>query len=234
LPAIEQFSCNNTEIPRQNTLRVDTHRRAGTIGLGKKRGGPLFIPSTYLRPLSPKAGSRPFPIGDLLNPTSAEAPAHIGIGFQSPESSAAHVGAGRTPITPIRVLCVDDCPRIRGAWERLLSLQSDMRAVAMLDGIADLPRLCREHGPDVIILDLNLGRGDALQAVRSLLTSLPEARVLIYSGCSEQSVIDQCIEAGVWGYVGKETEPGVVLKAVRQIARGEAVFPPPAPFDSRS
>lgn len=125
----------------------------------------------------------------------------------------------------IRVVCVDDCPRVLAAWSRLLGLQPDMETIATLETSATLAELVASGRPDVVVMDLSLSDGESLPAVQSLVHKEPDTRVLMYSGHSDQQVVDRCVEAGAWGFVGKDSEPAVVLEAIRRIARGEAVFP---------
>jgi DNA-binding NarL/FixJ family response regulator len=100
-----------------------------------------------------------------------------------------------------------------------------MEAVATLETSETLAELVASGHPDVVVMDLSLGDGESLPAVQSLMGKEPEARVLMYSGHSDQQVVDRCVEAGAWGFVGKDAEPSIVLEAIRRIARGEAVFP---------
>ena len=127
----------------------------------------------------------------------------------------------------IRVVCVDDCPRVLAAWARLLGIQPDMESVAILESGSMLPDIFEAGRPDVVVMDLSLSEGNSLPTLQALITQQPEARVLVYSGHSGQQVVDRCIAAGAWGFIGKDAEPSIVLDSIRRIARGEAVFPTP-------
>jgi two-component system response regulator DesR len=127
--------------------------------------------------------------------------------------------------TPIRVLCVDDNPKLTAAWDRLVGQQPDMEIVGLLHSADDLVPRAIELKPDVVLLDLTMDGRDPLDAAVELARVAPAARILIYSGHNDQDVIDRAMDAGAWGFVGKDDEPTRILEAIRAIAGGQTFVP---------
>lgn len=125
----------------------------------------------------------------------------------------------------IRVLCVDDNPKLRAAWGRLLDREPDLELVGVLSRADELVETAQSRSADVVLLDLTMEGKDPLEAVIELSQRRPGTRVVIYSGSSEAEHVDRAIAAGAWGYVDKLAEPGRVVDAIRRVARGEIVLP---------
>lgn len=127
----------------------------------------------------------------------------------------------------IRLVCVDDSSLLVSAWQRLFSLQPDIRVVATAesaDGLLDLVRECKPH---VVMIDMTMRGRDPLDAIVELSTARPEARVLVFSGMSDQGLVEKCLTAGAWGFIGKHSDPPKVIEAVRAVASGRVVVPAP-------
>lgn len=100
-----------------------------------------------------------------------------------------------------------------------------MRLVAALPDTQRLVEAARTHEPHVIVMDLDLGGQNAMEALPGLISQLPNLRVIIYSGSYTHDVIDQCLDSGAWGLVGKHADPSEVLRAIRVVAHGGVYFP---------
>lgn len=124
----------------------------------------------------------------------------------------------------IRVLFVDDDPKLRRLWTRVLEQQDDMTVVTALATADDLPAHVPD-GPAVVLLDLTMPGRHPLDALTEINQNNPDCRVILYSGHSDPDTIRKALEAGAWGMVDKTTPPEEVLQAIRTVARGDAVFP---------
>ncbi|MCC6426410.1 MAG: response regulator [Phycisphaerales bacterium] len=85
----------------------------------------------------------------------------------------------------LRVMVVDDEPRLCAAWERLLSVQTDMELVRTLDRADHLAAEVAEHAPDVVLLDLPMPDEDPLTASARCLCFDPR----LASSCTAASTI---------------------------------------------
>jgi NarL family two-component system response regulator LiaR len=92
--------------------------------------------------------------------------------------------------------------------------------------IANEPGMAEELQPDVILLDLMMPRQDGLETIRQLKDRHSTARVLILTSFSEDDKVFPAIKAGALGYLLKDAMPEQLLKAIRDVHRGESSLHP--------
>lgn len=128
----------------------------------------------------------------------------------------------------IRVLIVDDHGLFRIGLASLLSGFQDIEVVAQASGGRMGVRLALELRPDVVLMDVRMPDVDGLDATRKILEQQPEARVVALTVASNEEDIAAVIEAGVCGFLAKDTPLDGVLQAVRAAAQGVAWLSPRA------
>jgi two-component system response regulator DesR len=124
---------------------------------------------------------------------------------------------------PIQVLVVDDEPRLRMVWGRVIESQPDMVLVTMLES-ADALDSELPDGPCVVLLDLSMPGRDPLDVAAQVNRESPDCRIIIYSGYSDPDTMQAAADAGAWGFVDKLASVTSILEAIRRVAGGEAVF----------
>lgn len=123
-----------------------------------------------------------------------------------------------TPGT-IRVACVDDHESIRSVMRLVIDSESDMKCVGCLSSCNDLVNEIRLLNPDVVLLDATMPGVNPLTAMADLKEKMPSVKTIIFSAHDNQSFIDSVMRAGAWGYISKNDEPALILRAVREAAR---------------
>ena len=123
--------------------------------------------------------------------------------------------------TPIRVLLVDDHRSILWGLEKLVeSEQPRMEVVGSATNCAEALDLADKVSPDVIVLDIDLGDENGLDAIPRLIAR-SKARVLVLTGLRDPSVHDKAVLAGARGVVEKEDPAETILKAIEKVHGGE-------------
>ncbi len=125
----------------------------------------------------------------------------------------------------IRVLVADDHPVVRAGLGAVIAEQSDLELVAEAENGARAVALFREHRPDVALLDLRMPVMDGVEAIRTIATEFPDARILALTTYEGDADIRRALEAGASGYLLKDMLLTEVLTAVRAVHRGERVIP---------
>jgi NarL family two-component system response regulator LiaR len=127
---------------------------------------------------------------------------------------------------PIRLLIADDHPVVRKGLRALMEDQPDILVVAeAADGNEAVER-AREFKPDVILLDLMMPGKDGLYAIGEIKRERPEARILVLTSYFEDDQVFPAIKAGALGYLLKDSSPQELLRAIRDIARGQSALHP--------
>ena len=126
----------------------------------------------------------------------------------------------------IRVLIVDDHIVVRLGLRTLIQSQPDMEVAAEASNGREVVDMAAKLHPDVILLDLRMPECGGVETVRRLHAAESAARVLILSSFGSEEEIYQALNAGALGYILKSTDSDELLKAIRQVHRGERWIPP--------
>ncbi|MEN5094686.1 response regulator transcription factor [Pseudomonas protegens] len=122
------------------------------------------------------------------------------------------------------VLIVDDHPVVRLAVKVLLE-KNNMRVVAETDNGLDALELVREHGPDVVILDIGIPKLDGLKVLARIKALGLPTEVLVLTSQSIESFCRRCIQLGARGFVNKEEDLGNLVVALNAVLAGYTFYP---------
>ncbi|HXJ73103.1 MAG TPA: response regulator transcription factor [Candidatus Dormibacteraeota bacterium] len=126
----------------------------------------------------------------------------------------------------IRVLLVDDHAIVRAGLKALLEAAADIQVIGEAENGYQAVHESERLRPDVVLLDLAMPRLNGVGAARQIAERVPDARVLILSSYSDAQHLREAIEAGVAGYLMKESAGEELLQAIRETAKGGASFSP--------
>ncbi|MEL6199119.1 MAG: response regulator transcription factor [Pseudomonadota bacterium] len=125
----------------------------------------------------------------------------------------------------IRVVIAEDQAMLRGALATLLSLEDDIELVAdAADGLSALDAV-QEHEPDVLITDIEMPGASGIEIAERIRDARSQTRVLIVTTFSRPGYLQRALNAGVAGYVLKDSSSDALATAVRAVARGERHVP---------
>jgi DNA-binding NarL/FixJ family response regulator len=123
-----------------------------------------------------------------------------------------------------RVVVVEDHPVLCDGLKQLIDAQPDLTCSGVADNTSDAKRLAQQCQPELMILDLRLRAGDALDLIKTLRIENPELKVLVLSQYDELLFAERALRAGAFGYIMKENATDEVLRAVRKVLTGELYF----------
>ena len=90
---------------------------------------------------------------------------------------------------PIRTLLVDDHPVVRYGVKHILDAEDDIEVVGELDGMRGMEDALSSLEPDVVLLDLELGDIDGVDALRQVREMAPNLKVIVYTSHDEEEYI---------------------------------------------
>jgi len=127
---------------------------------------------------------------------------------------------------PIRVLLVDDHAIVRDGIRSLLTTQPDIEVVGEANNGQDAVSMAESLLPDVILMDLVMPGMDGIEAIRRIVDSQPESRILVLTSFSAEDKVFPAIKAGAMGYLLKDCDSEELVRAIHQIFRGESSLHP--------
>jgi two-component system response regulator DesR len=118
----------------------------------------------------------------------------------------------------IRIVIVEDNAVFREALELLLGLRSNLLVVASVsDGEAAVPA-CREHNPDVALMDYRLPGLDGIEATRALKAACPSVAVVALTASANRDEMEALKEAGAVACLTKDQELEEIVDAIHRAA----------------
>ncbi|HET9842716.1 MAG TPA: response regulator transcription factor [Nocardioides sp.] len=127
---------------------------------------------------------------------------------------------------PIRILVADDHPVVRGGLVALLRTIEGLEVVGEASDGATAVREAQLTRPDVVLMDVRMPDLDGVEATRRIRAAVPSTRVLMLTMYDDDATVFTAMQAGAQGYLLKEAEQDEIVRAVRAVVAGEAIFGP--------
>lgn len=125
----------------------------------------------------------------------------------------------------MRILLADDHAVILDGLKAMLEGEDDLEIVEAVQSGSEVLRKLEYHPrPDLLILDINMPDLDGIEVTLAVKKQYPEVRILILSMHSRTEFIKRLVDAGAEGYILKNSGRAELLKAIRQIAKGETYY----------
>lgn len=127
---------------------------------------------------------------------------------------------------PIRVLIADDHGMVRQGLQMFFDGDPEVVIVGEARNGVEAVEMARELSPTVILMDLLMPALDGVEATKQLRKVLPHIHIVAMTSVVEESNIHRAIEAGVIGYVLKDTRPDELREAMLAAAQGRVRLSP--------
>ena len=124
----------------------------------------------------------------------------------------------------IRILLIEPMNLLRGALAATLSLEEDFELVAELGDLDQALDMARAAPPDVAVVNVDLLTEDGLRALAGLNAELPRCATLVLAGPDDSGRLGRALDGHVRGVVGTQAAPCELVRAIRQLVRGERVI----------
>lgn len=128
--------------------------------------------------------------------------------------------------TLIRLAIIDDHEVVRKGLRAFLDLEADIDVVGEADTAAEAVSLVRRLHPHLALLDMRLPDAPGSEVCRTLLSTLPDLRVLVLTSYADEATAVAAVQSGAHGYVLKDVRTDDLLRAIRTVAGGRGYLDP--------
>lgn len=120
----------------------------------------------------------------------------------------------------LRILIAEDHETVREGFRLIVEAQDDMEVVGVVgDGRAAV-ELARQLQPDIVLMDISMPELNGLLAAAKLKRIAPDIKILTLTRHTDTAYLNELLQAGVSGYILKQSAPGELLRAIRAVGGG--------------
>ena len=130
------------------------------------------------------------------------------------------------PTRPIRLVLADDEAMLRRGLRVLLEAGGTIEVVAEAGDGNELISAVQAHGPDVVLIDIQMPGKDGLAALNTLRSMADPPATAMLTTFDLDDYVAEALRLGANGFLLKDAEPAVLGRAVRDLAAGGAVLDP--------
>lgn len=127
---------------------------------------------------------------------------------------------------PIRILLADDHTLFRDGLRALFGSLPNFEVVGEAATGEEAISLAEELQPDVVLMDIQMPERNGVEATRQIVQTSPHIGVIVITMFEDDESVFAAMRAGARGYVLKGADQEEMLRAIRAVSRGEALFGP--------
>lgn len=120
----------------------------------------------------------------------------------------------------IRILIAEDHETVREGLKLIVDNQTDMEVVGEAGNGREAIVRARELLPDVLVMDVSMPELNGLLAAAKLKRVAPEIKIITLTRHTDEAYLQELLQAGVSGYVLKQSASSELLRAIRVVAGG--------------
>jgi len=126
----------------------------------------------------------------------------------------------------IRVLLAEDHKTVHAGLRMLIDSEPDMKVIGEADNGHEAIELSRELEPDVLVTDISMPEVSGLVAAATIKRICPAVKILTLTRHTDKAYLQELLQAGISGYVLKQSDSDELLRAIRIIAKGGEYLDP--------
>ncbi len=123
-----------------------------------------------------------------------------------------------------RTLIIESQALFAKALAQVLTLDPSIQVVGDADVITEA--YVRSSRPDLILIDIDGGNADLVEAIQMARTAAPNVKICALSMHLQPDVMQRCLNAGVDGFIVKDVTPNEFMRAIKSVAGGETYVDP--------
>jgi DNA-binding NarL/FixJ family response regulator len=127
---------------------------------------------------------------------------------------------------PIRILIADDHTLFRDGMRALFNSLPDVELMGEAATGVEAISMAEELQPDLVLMDIQMPGINGIEATRRIVHTSPHIGVIVITMFEDDESVFSAMRAGARGYVLKGADQEELLRTIRAVARGEALFGP--------
>ena len=124
----------------------------------------------------------------------------------------------------IKVIIVDDHIIFRDALKFILARSRDTEVIAEASNGQEFLDMAGNYSPDIVLMDISMPVLNGIDTTREAIKRYPEMKIIALSMFSDELYYFRMLEAGVQGFVLKESGSEELMKAIRTVMNGDSYF----------
>lgn len=126
----------------------------------------------------------------------------------------------------INVLLADDHMMVREGIHQLLELEDNINVIGEVgDGIECIDAIYKLR-PDVVVLDINMPKMDGLSVLKKIREANISCKIIVLTFYNEIGIVQDAVKSGANGYILKEADSTLLVKAINIVTSGERYIQP--------
>jgi DNA-binding NarL/FixJ family response regulator len=125
---------------------------------------------------------------------------------------------------PVRLMVVDDHTLFRDGLRALFGSIDDIEVVGEASSGEEAVDKVGRLRPDIVLMDIQIPDLNGIEATRRIVSAQPEIGVIVVTMLEDDASVFAAMRAGARGYVLKGADQDEMLRAIRSVAAGEALF----------
>lgn len=126
----------------------------------------------------------------------------------------------------IKIIIADDHALLRQGIRNVLELEEDFQVISEASDGEQAVQQAVELKPDILLLDINMPKMTGLEVIGKVTAQQKQVKIIVLTMHDDENYVIEVVKAGAVGYLLKDIEPGLLVKAIRAVCEGESFIYP--------
>ena len=126
----------------------------------------------------------------------------------------------------IRILIADDHSIVRSGLKQIIATERDYEVVGEASQGHEVLSRLQQGDVDLLLTDLSMPGLSGIDLIARVRTESPDVPIIVLSMHNENQLVSRVLKAGAAGYITKDSDPAILLAAIRKVAQGGRFIDP--------
>ncbi|EKQ50378.1 MULTISPECIES: response regulator transcription factor [unclassified Clostridium] len=123
-----------------------------------------------------------------------------------------------------RVIIAEDQRLLRESFKNIIENNSDIQVIACASNGEEAYNLCKEHEPEVVLMDLSMPICNGTEATKLIKLNFPSVKVLILTASNDKMDVTDAISNGADGYILKDISTEELILSIKSASLGLGII----------